>query len=243
MSFFTSLNALYLQSFGLDMSQVGLVGTIAMIPFVLKIFLGMLSDKINFFGLGYRKPYIILGLTGQALCLALAPMIDPGQNFMMYALLALVMMTGMALYDTCTDGLALDSTPVEEEGIIQGFMVGGRAAGMLVISGIMGLIVEKISWASGFYFLGLVTLLPLPFVFFAKEVERSSERIFEWGAFKCFKRSNVIALGALGALYSLCIYGANQIVNPALSAALHYWITLPLAWFPRFWDWARSSAV
>ena len=27
----------------------------------------------------------------------------------------------------------------------------------------------------------------------------------------------MIALGALGALYSLCIYGANQIVNPALS--------------------------
>lgn len=27
----------------------------------------------------------------------------------------------------------------------------------------------------------------------------------------------MIALGVLGALYSLCIYGANQIVNPALS--------------------------
>lgn len=181
MSFFTSLNSLYLQSFELDMSQVGLVGTIAMIPFVLKIFLGMLSDKVNLFGLGHRKPFIILGLVVQAVCLAFAPTIDPGQNFMMYAGLALIMMTGMALYDTCTDGLALDTTPPEEEGIIQGFMVGGRAVGMVVVSGILGLIVEKFSWASGFYFLGLVTLLPLPFVLFAKEAEKTSGREFEWG--------------------------------------------------------------
>lgn len=85
----------------------------------------MLSDKINFFGLGFRKPYIILGLVIQAACLLAVPLLDPGQNFTQYALLAFVMMMGMALYDTCTDGLALDSTPEEEEGIIQGFMVGG----------------------------------------------------------------------------------------------------------------------
>ncbi len=217
MSFFTALNALYLQSFGLDMSLVGIIGTIAMIPFVIKIFLGMLSDKVNFFGLGHRKPYILLGLVIQAVCLILAPTIDPGQNFMSYAVLAFIMMTGMALYDTCTDGLALDTTPVEEEGIIQGYMVGGRATGMVVVSALLGLIVQKTSWAFGFYFLAAVTLLPLPLVLFSKEVKRASDRVFEWSAFRCFKNSNVIALGVLGALYSLIIYGANQIVNPSLS--------------------------
>jgi len=217
MSFFTSLNSLYLQSFGLDMSHVGIIGTIAMIPFVIKIFLGLLSDKFNFFGLGHRKPYIFLGLLIQAVCLALAPLIDPGKSFMSYAGLAFVMMTGMALYDTCTDGLALDTTPVEEEGIIQGFMVGGRAIGMVIVSSLMGLIVQNTSWTLGFYFLAVVTLLPLPLVFFAKEIERTSGRIFEWGAFRSFGKANVIALGVLGALYSLIIYGANQIVNPSLA--------------------------
>jgi len=217
MSFFTSLKSLSLQSFGLGMSRVGIIGTIALIPFVLKIFLGMLSDKFNFFGWGHRKPYIILGLVIQAVCLALAPLIDPGKNFMAYAGLAFIMMTGMALYDTCTDGLALDTTPVEEEGIIQGFMVGGRATGMVIVSSLMGLIVEKTSWNLGFYFLAVVTLLPLPLAFFAKEIERTSGRIFEWSAFSSFKKPNVIALGVLGALYSLIIYGTNQIVNPSLA--------------------------
>lgn len=123
------------------MAKIGIIGTIGIIPFVLTIFIGILSDKVNFFGLGFRKPYIILGLVIQAACLLAVPLLDPGRNFMMYAILAFVMMMGMALYDTCTDGLALDSTPKEDEEIIQGFMVGGRAAGMVVTSSLLGLVV------------------------------------------------------------------------------------------------------
>jgi MFS family permease len=216
MAYFTALNALYLQSFGLDMGKVGIIGTIGLIPFVLKIFIGMLSDKVNFFDLGFRKPYIILGLIIQAACLLAVPLLDPGRNFMLYALLAFVMMMGMALYDTCTDGLALDSTPKEEEGIVQGFMVGGRAAGMVITSGLLGLVVQHISWPAGFILLAAITLFPLPLVLKNEEAERTANARFEWGAFKSFKQSHVIALGVLGALYSLIINGANQLVNPFL---------------------------
>ena len=117
MAYFTALNALYLNTFGIGMGKVGLIGTIALIPFVLKIFLGILSDKVNLFGFGFRKPYILIGLFIQAVCLLVVPFMDPGQNFFLFALLVFVRMSGMALYDTCTDGLALDSTPKEEEGI------------------------------------------------------------------------------------------------------------------------------
>ncbi len=40
-SYFTSLNALYFLSKGLSMADVGIFGAIALIPFVLKVFLGM----------------------------------------------------------------------------------------------------------------------------------------------------------------------------------------------------------
>jgi len=216
MAYFTALNALYLQSFGLDMGKVGIIGTIGLIPFVLKIFIGMLSDKVNFFGLGFRKPYIVLGLIIQAACLLAVPLLHPGRNFMLYALLAFVMMMGMALYDTCTDGLALDSTPKEDEGIIQGFMVGGRAAGMVITSSLLGLVVQYISWPAGFALLAVITLLPLPLVLKNKEVESTATTRFEWSAFKSFKQAHIIALGVLGALYSLIINGANQLVNPFL---------------------------
>ena len=216
MAYFTALNAIYLQSFGLGMSEAGLIGTIGLIPFVIKIFLGMLSDSVNLFGLGHRKPYILIGLVIQAVCLLLVPLVNVGQNFWLYAAVAFLMMMGMALYDTCTDGIALDTTPEEEEGIIQGFMVGGRAAGMVITSALLGMIVQNISWPAGFTFLAIVTLLPLPLVLKAGEAEKEAASRFEWSAFKSFTRSHVIALGTLGALYSLIINGANQLVNPFL---------------------------
>lgn len=216
MAYFTALNAIYLQSFGLGMREAGLIGTIGLIPFVIKIFLGMLSDRVNLFGLGHRKPYIVIGLIIQAACLLTVPLINISQSFGLYALVAFLMMMGMALYDTCTDGIALDTTPVEEEGIIQGFMVGGRAAGMVITSALLGLVVQNFSWPAGFILLAVVTLLPLPLVLQAKEADREAASRFEWSAFKSFTRSHVVALGVLGALYSLIINGANQLVNPFL---------------------------
>ena len=99
----------------------------------------------------------------------------------------------MTLYDTCTDGLAIDSTPEEEEGIIQGFMVGGRTAGMVITSGLQGLVVQYISWPAGFILLAVITLLPLPLVLKNIEADRDANTRFEWSAFKSFKHSQVIA--------------------------------------------------
>ncbi len=216
LSYFTALNSLYLLSFNLSMSQVGLIGMIALIPFVIKIFFGMLSDRFNLLHLGYRKPYILFGLLVQCLCLVIAPSINPGSQFGLFALLAFVLMSGQALYDTCTDGLALDTTSKEEEGTIQGIMVGGRALGVVLISAALGSIVQNFSWSGAFWLLALLTLLPLPLVLWAREPQRTAERRFEWRAFGAFTRWPVIALGLVGALYSLVINAANQIVNPFL---------------------------
>jgi PAT family beta-lactamase induction signal transducer AmpG len=216
MSYFTSLNALYLQGFKLNMAEIGTIGTVAMTPFILKIFLGMLSDKYDLWHMGHRKPYIILGLVIQSLACLVVPLINPASQYGMFLLLAFIMMSAMALYDTCTDGLALDTTPKEEEGTIQGFMVGGRALGVVIVSGLIGIIAEKVSWTAVFWLLGVLPLIPLLIVLRIKEEPRKPEHAFEWKAFSAFKKRNVIMLGLLGALYSLVIYGANQNVNPFL---------------------------
>lgn len=125
-SYFTALNALYLLANGLTMTAVGIFAFIAMIPFMLKVFLGMLSDRVNLFGLGHRKPYIVIGLLVQFICLLIAPFINPGTQYGLFVAMAFVLQMGMALYDTCTDGLALDTTPEAEQGIVQGIMSGVR---------------------------------------------------------------------------------------------------------------------
>ena len=216
LSYFTALNALYFLSRGLSMTSVGIFASIAMIPFVIKIFLGMLSDKVNLFGLGHRKPYILLGLVVQALCLVIVPFIDPAKYYWGFVALAFILQMGMALYDTCTDGLALDTTPEEEQGTIQSFMVGGRALGVVVTASAVGLLAQNVSWTAVFWLLAVFTLIPIPMVLGVKEAERPVEREFDWKAFAAFKQKTVIALAGLGFVFFLIIAGANQIVNPYL---------------------------
>jgi len=216
LSYFTALNAIYFLSRGLSMTDVGIFALIALIPFVLKIFLGMLSDKVNLFGFGHRKPYILVGLLTQAVCLSVVPFIDPAEYYWGFVVLAFIVQTGMALYDTCTDGLALDTTPKDEQGTIQGIMVGGRALGVIVVSSILGLLAEYVGWSAVFWTLSGLTLIPIPMVLGIKESERTEEDEFDWGAFGAFKQKSVAYLASLGFVFFFVIAGANQLVNPFL---------------------------
>ncbi len=229
LSYFTALNALYLLEYGIDMTRIGIMGTIALIPFVIKVFLGMLSDKVNLLGLGHRKPYIVVGLMIQILCLIFVPIINPGTTFWLYVAIAFMLQMGMALYDTCTDGLALDTTPISEKGTIQGFMVGGRAVGVIVTASLVGLLAENVSWSAVFWCLAVLTLPPFFFLRTVAEPERVQERTFDWKAFSAFKQLPIIALAIIGFIFFLIIIGVNQIVNPYLQESFN--ISLSTAGF------------
>ncbi len=218
LGYFASLNALYMLDSGLDMAKVGIFASIALIPFVIKIFFGMLSDRVNLLKLGHRRPYIVIGLLVQFICLLLVANINPGQHYWTYVAIAFILQLGMAFYDTCTDGLALDITPEHERGILQGFMVGGRSIGVIVAASAAGFIAQRMGWSSVFYFLAILTLIPLPLIFFIKEITRTPEMRFNWSAFKAFKNKQVIAAAIVGLIVFLVIVGANQNVNPHLTS-------------------------
>ena len=220
LGYFASLNALYMLDNGLDMGDVGIFSTIALIPFVIKILFGILSDRVNLFGLGHRKPYIFIGLLVQFACLIAVANINPGKSYWLYVGLAFLLQLGMAFYDTCTDGLALDITPESEKGILQGFMVGGRSVGVIVAASVAGIIAQQLSWQGVFYFLAILTLVPIPFLFFIKEMQKSPEMRFQWSAFSAFKNIKVLAVAAVGLIVFLVIVGSNQLVNPSFDAKL-----------------------
>jgi MFS transporter, PAT family, beta-lactamase induction signal transducer AmpG len=220
LGYFASLNALYLLRNGLDMADVGIFSSIALIPFVIKILFGMLSDRFNLFGLGHRKPYIFIGLLVQFACLLAVANINPGKSYWTFVGLAFLLQLGMAFYDTCTDGLALDVTPENEKGILQGFMVGGRSVGVIVAASLAGYIAQHVSWPAVFYFLAVLTLIPIPLLFFIKEIKRTESMRFNWKAFGAFKNGPVLAAAGVGLVVFLVIVGANQIVNPSLAETL-----------------------
>ena len=214
LSYFTGFNGIYLISFGVDMKGVGLIGLIGMTPFVLKIFLGILSDRVNLLNWGYRKPYILIGVLLQVICLVLVPFVDPSISFWLYALVGFIMMSGMALYDTATDGLALDTTSKAEQGTIQGLMVGGRALGVTIISIFFGFLANFINYKIAFWFLAGISLIVWVLALFIQEVKTQEKAKFEWSAFKTLGRKEILSLAILGALYSFVINSVAEIMNP-----------------------------
>ena len=221
LGYFASLNALYLLGNGIDIAKIGIFSSIALIPFVIKILFGMLSDRFNFFGLGHRKPYIAIGLIVQFVCLLIVAQINPGAHYWGFVALAFFLQMGMAFYDTCADGLALDITPLSEKGILQGFMVGGRAVGVIVAASVAGFIAEKINWPTVFYFLAVLTLVPFVLLFFIKEGEKAESERFNWKAFGAFKNKQVLAAAGVGLVIFMVIVGANQIINPSFSQKMN----------------------
>ena len=216
LAYFLSINALYFIENGLSGTDLGIFGIIAMIPFVIKVLYGMLSDRVPLFGMGHRKPYILIGLSIQSACLIAVPYINISSNFWLFVSVAFLLQMGMALYDTCTDGLALDTIPKEEEGTIQAIMVGGRALGLVLTAPLVGLLAEYAGWRWVFWVLALSTLIPIPFVLGIHEEERTVEQEFKWEAFKAFKDRYVIAIALIGFVFFTVYAGVNAVVNLSL---------------------------
>jgi len=216
LSYFITFNILYLREFGYSVEAVGFFQSILAIPFILKIFIGMASDAWNPFNLGHRKPYIIVGLLLQGTAMFVITSISPQTNLTTFAVTALFASIGMALYDTCTDGLALDTCEVKDRSIVQGVMIGGRAAGVLALLLLGGIIRDNIGWNWIFYIEAILPIALIPLVMALKEGITINKETFSWSAFKSFTKPAVLILSAIGIIYALTIDGIYTFLSDYL---------------------------
>lgn len=221
LTYFTAFNVLYLRSFDLSYSLIGIVGGITLLPFILKIFIGLLSDRVNLFKMGHRKPYIVLGLVLQTLAFLLLPFFNPGNQFNLYLTLMVLVALGMSTYDTTTDGLSIDTTPAEDRGLVQGLMVGGRALSMILTAVLMGIFADRGQWVNIFYLIAGLGVLTLALAFVVQEKkERAPEMQFSKAAFSAFKDKSFILFLVLGVIYPLALYSAQGMVGAFLNEGL-----------------------
>jgi len=221
LTYFSAFNILYLRSFELSYSLIGIVSGITLIPFVLKIFIGYLSDRVPLFKIGHRKPYIMIGLIMQILAFLLLPLILPTSQFGLYLTLVILAALGMSTYDTTTDGLSIDTTPEADRGLVQGLMVGGRALAAVITAALMGLFSQNGQWSLIFYMIAFFGALALILAFFVKEnEERKAETQFSRAAFSAFKDKSFLLFLALGIIYPLALYSAQGMIGAFLNEGL-----------------------
>ncbi len=215
LNYFLNYNSTYLHdTFGINEREIGLFGLVLMLPFVLKILIGILSDKVNLLRLGHRKPYMILGLLMQSAGFFLVSFVSPVVNPGLFALVSLLAVTGMATYDTATDGYALDTTPAAEQGRVQGLMVTGRALGLFVLTPLIGTTVKAFGWTVIFTGGALILLLPLGLVLCVREDPAACSRApFQWRAFRGLASPHRLFFSLFGALSALVIMSLPPFLN------------------------------
>ena len=216
-AYFFNFNALYMKGATPPVPDgtIGWVQTLATVPLMIKFLGGPISDRFSLLGLGHRKPYIILGLTIQALGLLALSRVDPGRHLAGFAAAGLFTVLGLALYDTCCDGLILDVTPPGDRQRVQGALVASRFLATMACSWGFGHWLARVGNGPGrgdgvLWACAGLTLIPLALSFLAREPARAADAgEFRWEALAVLTRPRALALLAFGALYSVVSYGVE----------------------------------
>jgi PAT family beta-lactamase induction signal transducer AmpG len=121
---------------------------------------------------------------------------------------------GLALFDTVTDGLAIDVTPPEQRVLIQGAMAIGRALGMVTLASVYGRLATAYGWPIVFWLAAIFLLAPLPLLWRVREPAlRPAAQTFDWAAIRYLWRPATIIFVVYGILYAFVVYGANAVLT------------------------------
>lgn len=214
-AYITNFNTNYMTARGQTLDRAAVAETIALLPLALKFLIGPLSDRVSPLGLGHRRPYIVAGVLLQSIGLAGLATIDPGARLAAYGGMAMLTVIGLALYDTCCDGMAIDVTPAGDRERVQGLLWLSRFAATTVCTfafgrwlgrpGVGSSGIPAVLWACAA--LGLV---PLALARSARESPPAADaERFSWAALGSLGHPWTLCLLLYGGLYALAALGAE----------------------------------
>ncbi len=214
-AYFVNFNPGYMMAAGVGKAAVATVQSLALLPFVLKFLAGPLSDRVNLFGLGHRMPYILIGLALQAGGLVALSWVDPGTHLPLFGAVAVLTVCGLALYDTCTDGMVMDITPPADRPRVQGLLLFSRFFTATIFSLAFGYWLDRtgtgpdkghrVLWTCA----GL-TLVPLVMgAVLGEPRRRFGDEEFDWQALRVLLRPRSLALLAFGTFYAIVAWGVE----------------------------------
>ncbi len=165
-SLFAVIIPIYLIQFigVLDASKLAFMGSIIGLPWIFKIFYGILGDKFGLKKIGRRRPWIIGMVSFSGLLwmiLGLNNTINSENAISVFTIMGLLIFLGVAWGDTIIDGLMLDITPKEKLGRVSGFNWGLRSVGAVAGGPLFALLVVTgvLNVPMLFILIGILTIL------------------------------------------------------------------------------------
>ncbi len=222
-AYILTFNKSYMKAAGVKAETAALVETIALSPMIFKFLFGPISDRFTLLGLGRRVPYILLGLLVQAGGLAGLASFDPGKRLWLFGAMAFLTVLGLALYDTCCDGMVVDVTPPQDRSRIQGMLWTSRFLATMVSSLAFGVILQQTGVGPGkgeivLWLCALTTLVPFGLGLAVREPARAGEaEAFNWRALEVLLERRSLALLGFGGIYAMVGVGAEFNLSPYYS--------------------------
>lgn len=171
----------WLVALGVSAGDIASYLAVIVLPWAFKLVAGPFMDRFEFLPMGRRRPWVLgaqLGLTVSLLALALVERPDEQMGLLM--LIGVLINSFAATQDVAVDGMAIDLTPVAEQGRLNAFMSFGKAIGWAGTAAVAGVMLVTLGIAATAFAAGLISALVLLLFLFV--LERPGERVLPWSA-------------------------------------------------------------
>jgi len=207
----------YLAGQGISKETLGFFTSLLLLPFIAKVLLGYISDRFPLGGWGARKPYMVFGLTLFALCYLSLAWIEPGKNFALFATMTWMASLGLAWFDTCADGWAVDTAKESEQSSIQAAMIAGKSLGLILMSATFGLLALRHGFPVIFLLLSGLSMMVVMLVFLVRhervEIARQ-ELVTGW---RDLLQGFYVFFALYAVVYSIASFGTDGLMSLHLS--------------------------
>jgi len=164
---FSFLPIYLINVFALDPVTAGSIYGLIFLPWYLKFVYGGISDRLPIGRFGRRRPYIFFSVCLGLLGWYFAPLIS--NINIIFISVGLLTVFSTACADANIDGLAIDVTPINERGFLQGMMWGCRGLGASFSGYVSGVIIANYGWHMLFWMAGILSVVMILSTFFILE--------------------------------------------------------------------------
>jgi PAT family beta-lactamase induction signal transducer AmpG len=169
----------WLASQGVGAGQIASFLAVIILPWAFKLLSGPLMDRYQFLAMGRRRPWVIGAQLGMTLSFFSLILVDnPPEQVGLLMMLGLFINVFAATQDVAVDGMAIEVTPVNEQGRLNGFMVFGKAIGWGITSAVTGVMLVEFGLAVTAIAAAAVQAIVL--LGFMMTMERRGERRLPW---------------------------------------------------------------
>lgn len=129
----------WLTAQGVSAGDIGTYLAVITLPWAFKLLAGPFMDRFTYAAMGQRRPWILGAQFGLVLSLlALGTIQDPLNQMGQLIATAVLVNAFCATQDVAVDGMAIDLTPLQEQGRLNAFMSFGKAVGWAISSAVTG---------------------------------------------------------------------------------------------------------